>query len=341
MSMKAYTAFVLLPLLVLGVTLSPTAGADRPGGGVVIKVDGDQIDFLVGKELVTRYHKGPKVAKPYGWPVHGAGGVALTRAWPMEEAVPGGSKDHVHQKSLWFCHGDVIPEGLPLTSKIKGVEGVDFWSEAKGHGRIVCTKVEPPALAPDHGRVTTANDWVTADGKKVLGETRDITLHDYGTARLFVFDIDLLAGEMPVTFGDTKEGAFGVRVNDAIREKGGKGKLENADGKTGMAACWGHLSDWCDYSGPIDGKVAGLAIFDDPGNPYQACWHARDYGLMAANPFGRAKSGFPAMKGRTDLVKLDKGQHLKLRYGLLLHPGDAKEGKVAEYYKKFVEMKKH
>ncbi len=60
---------------------------------------------------------------------------------------------------------------------------------------------------------------------------------------------------------------------------------------------------------------------------------------MAANPFGRAKSGFPDMKDRSDLVKLAKGEHLKLRYGLLVHPGDAKEGKVGEFYDRFVKMK--
>jgi hypothetical protein len=60
---------------------------------------------------------------------------------------------------------------------------------------------------------------------------------------------------------------------------------------------------------------------------------------MAANPFGRAKSGFPAMKGKPDLVRLAKGEHLKLRYGLLIHPGDAREGKVAEYYEQFAREK--
>ena len=81
-------------------------------------------------------------------------------------------------------------------------------------------------------------------------------------------------------------------------------------------------------------------MLDDPKNPYPACWHVRGYGLMAANPFGRQKSGFPAMKGRTDLVKLPKGEHLKLRYGLLLHAGDAREGRVNEYFDKFVGLKK-
>jgi hypothetical protein len=39
------------------------------------------------------------------------------------------------------------------------------------------------------------------------------------------------------------------------------------------------------------------------------------------------------------LVKLAKGEHLKLRYGLLLHSGDAKDGKVAEYFQRFSKLK--
>jgi hypothetical protein len=305
---------------------------------VIITVDSSQIEFRADKNLITRYHKAAEVAKPYLWPVHGPHGALLTRGWPMEEAPAGGSKDHVHQKSVWFCHGDVIPEGLELKHKIKGVEGVDFWSEAKGHGIIRCTAAEMPRQSKDHSEVVTRNDWLTADGTKILDEQRTISVYDFGPARLFVFDIDLRATAAPITFGDTKEGSFGVRVNDLIREQKGKGKLENADGKVGENQCWGQLSAWCDYSGPIEGRTVGIAILDDPANPYRACWHSRGYGLMAANPFGRGKSGFPAMRSKTDLVKLAKGEHLKLRYGLLLHPGDAKEGKVAEYFDRFVKL---
>src|SRR5262249_34948953 len=144
----------------------------------------------------------------------------------------------------------------------------------------------------------------------------------------------------PLTFEDTKEGAMGVRVADAIRaDKNGKGKIENAEGKVGEKECWGQLSKWCDYSGPIDGKTVGVAVLDDPKNPHPACWHVRGYCLMAPIPFGGAKSRCPAVKGRTDLVRLDRGQHLRLRYGLLLHTGDAREGQVAEHFERFVKLR--
>ena len=115
--------------------------------------------------------------------------------------------------------------------------------------------------------------------------------------------------------------------------------MENAEGKQTEASCWGRKSGWCDYSGPVDGHNVGLTILDDPTNPHPAHWHARGYGLMGANPFGRGKAGFPDTKGRTDLVKIPQGEHLKLRYGILLHSGDAKTGKVAERYAEFVKLK--
>jgi hypothetical protein len=336
--MMEYRRNLLRLAVVVSVMAMPLAAAGP--GRLTIKVDPQQVDFLSGGELVTRYHKAPDAAKPFFWPLIGPRGVPLTRAWPMDKAAAGGSTDHVHQKSVWFTHGDVILEGLEISKKTKGVAGVDFWSEGPSRGVIVCTAVDPPELTADRAHLLTRNEWRTADGKKVLDEARAIDFHDYGDARLLVVEIDLFASAGPVIFGDTKEGSFGVRVNDEIRAGRGAGKIENADGKVGEKACWGQKSGWCDYSGTIDGKTAGIAVLDDPKNPYPACWHVRGYGLMAANPFGRGKSGFPAMKGRTDLVKLLKGEHLKLRYGILLHNGDAHEGKVAEYFERFVGLRK-
>jgi hypothetical protein len=287
------------------------------------------LDLYIGDELVTRYHTAG-YAKPIFWPLNAPGGIPLTRNYPPPE---GQAKDHPHQKSAWFCHGDVIPEGIELKDKIKGVEGVDFWSEAKGHGKIVRAHVT--VSLP----LRTKNEWQTAEGQKIMDETRAILLYDLGKARLIVVNIDLHASVCPITFGDTKEGSFGIRINDVINAAKGKGKIQNADGKIGEKECWGQRSAWCDYSGPIDGKVVGLAIFDDPKN-IPACWHVRGYGLMAANPFGRAKHAeFPGVKGNNDLVRLKKGEHLQLRYGMLLHTGDAISGEVAEHFKRFVDLR--
>ncbi len=320
-------------LCIIFLAVVPAANAQQ-----TVKKEGDGYAFRIGDELVTIYQY-KNLSKPILFPVNAPGGVPLTRNYPPPE---GQAKDHPHQKSAWFCHGDVIPEGIELKSKVKNVIGVDFWAESTGHGNIVPVKVQ---LA-DNSLVVN-NEWRTAEGQKIMDESTSIRLYDLGKARLIVYNIDLNASVCPITFGDTKEGAFGIRINDVINaevaKKGkpaGKGRIQNADGKIGEKDCWGQRSAWCDYSGPIDGKVVGLAIFDDPKNPYPACWHVRGYGLMTANPFGREKhAAFPAMKGNNELVRLKKGDHLQLRYGMLLHAGDAVSGQVAEGYQRFVQLR--
>ena len=327
MNLKHHGWIVALAFL----ALAPVVNSQQP---VKIKQDKDAFEFYIGNDLVTRYHTAG-FAKPIFWPVNAPGGVPLTRNYPPPE---GQAKDHPHQKSAWFCHGDVIPEGIDIKSKIKGVAGVDFWSEAKGHGQIQCKSV---AEIVGDTKIMTENEWRTAEGQKIMDEARTIRLYDLGKARLIVVNIDLHASVCPITFGDTKEGSFGIRINDVINAgKTGKGKIQNAEGKIGEKDCWGQISAWCDYSGPIDGKEVGLAIFADPKNAYPSVWHVRGYGLMAANPFGRYKHAqFPAMKGNDKLVRLDKGQHLQLRYGMLLHSGDAVSGEVAQAYQRFVELR--
>jgi hypothetical protein len=314
--------------------------AQTPGTAAV-KVDKDHIDFFVGKALVTRYHVKDDLPRPFFWPLKTVDGTETTRAWPMAAALPieGKKTDHPHQRSAWFTYGDVIPEGMELKTKLKGIEGVDFWSEAKGHGKIVCTKIEEPKTTKNRTSVTTHNEWRTTEGDKIMDEKRTIHFYSFGGAYLIVLDIDLYASVCPITFGDTKEGAMAIRIHPEITVKPGKGKMQNAEGKINEAECWGHKSAWCDYSGKMGGDVVGVAILDDPANPQAACWHARDYGLMAANPFGRDKARFPGVKGNKDRVRLAKGEHLHLRYGLLVHTGDAVQGHVAEFFDRFVKLR--
>ena len=316
-----------------------------PAGETITKT-AEEIEFRAGTEVAARYkfagtvqvEKGTDtkpLAKPYFWPIVAPGGTPVTRAWPMARGTAGETTDHFHQKSVWFCHGDVIPtdKTLKVKSADKRVHGVDFWAEGGNHGRIVCVKVDEPK----ENSVTTANEWQAADGELILTETRTITFHALPAGYLFVLDIDLAASAGGVTFGDTKEGAMGVRVPDGVALAKGNGTVVSSDGTTVKAGTtktlpvWGKPADWHDYSS----DKGGIAVFDHPTNAHRANWHTRDYGLMAANPFGRGDSGFPAVKGRSDVVKLAAGEHLKLTYGVYAHTGDAAGGKVAEAFAGF------
>src|SRR5262249_22344992 len=108
-SMNRHILWILVALL----GLVPAAHAQ--GGKVQIKKAKAALDFYMGEELVTRYLTGEDRPKPIFWPVNAPGGVPLTRSWPQEKAQPGEATDHPHQQSAWFCHGDIIPEGIELT----------------------------------------------------------------------------------------------------------------------------------------------------------------------------------------------------------------------------------
>src|SRR5438067_12928189 len=128
------------PIFCLLAGLSAVIASAGEPSPVKIKISESTVEFSIGDEIVTRYHNGPDVAKPYLWPLNAPGGIPTTRGWPMQKGLKNETADHVHQKSAWFCHGDVIPEGLELKERSadKNVKGVDFWSEGKGHGTIVC-----------------------------------------------------------------------------------------------------------------------------------------------------------------------------------------------------------
>ncbi|MDW7995299.1 MAG: PmoA family protein [Gemmatales bacterium] len=324
------------------------AWAQSPGlvsQPVRISEEKDPFRLLVKRgdgSLLTAYYLDSQFPKPFLYPLTGPGGVEMTRAYPMISDRPGETRDHPHQRSVWFTYGDVIPEGIELKQRPKGVAGVDFWAETPLSGRIVCEQI---LLRQDgeSGRpavIRTRNSWQTADGRKILDEIRTLQVFDLGQGEsLLVFDFLLQATECDITFGDTKEGAFGVRVADSMTERAKKGGvLTNADGKRTMAQCWGRRSAWCGYSGPVGERIVGLTLMDHPKNPSPACWHARDYGLLAANPFGRQRSGFPDVQGQSDLIRLKKGETLRWRYGLLVHDGDSRQGRVAERYTLFTQL---
>jgi hypothetical protein len=150
----------------------------------------------------------------------------------------------------------------------------------------------------------------------------------------FDFDSTVTAGDKEVTFGDTKEGSCGVRVAGTVKVDAKQGgRIVNSNGETDKEA-WGKQAAWCDYYGPVDGKVVGIAIMNHPTSfRYPTYWHVRTYGLFTANPFGlhdftRADRGAGAHT-------LQPGESFTLRYRILVHKGDTQQGKVAEAFRTY------
>jgi hypothetical protein len=276
---------------------------DKDDAGVTVLVDG---------KLFTKYLI-KSGAKPILWPVVGPTGQEMTRAYPLREGNPDEKKDHVHQRSFWFTHGNV--------------NGVSFWDEMPKHGDILhreFSKVE----GGSHATIVTKNDWVGPDGKRICEDERTLVFEADDESRWIDFDVTVKAPDGPVTFGDTKEGSFGVRTAGTLDvDKKLGGKIVNSEGLTDAAA-WGKPAAWVDYHGPIQNETLGIAILNHPSSlRYPTHWHVRTYGLFAANPFGL--HDFYGSKEKDGTYTIEKGQSFVLRYRVILHKGDEKEGRIA------------
>ncbi|RYD29799.1 MAG: hypothetical protein EOP86_21065, partial [Verrucomicrobiaceae bacterium] len=265
--------------------------------------------------------------KPVLFPVVGPGGFLITRQWPILPKAPGEETDHPHHRGLWFSHG--------------AVNGVDFWSEAPGAGKIVVRGLPEIVPGGPDGSVTlkTKEAWEKTPGQPVLHSATVIRLGADGGDRYLDYTITLNADQGEVLLGDTKEGTMAIRVNPLLNLKGevAKGSAVNSAGNENLTA-WGKHAHWVDYWAPTPSGVIGLACFDSPSNLRSpTTWHARDYGLIAANPFG-LHDFEKAPKGTGDHT-IKKGESLTLRYRWLFHTGDAKTAKIAERWKTWAESK--
>ena len=97
----------------------------------------------------------------------------------------------------------------------------------------------------------------------------------------------------------------------------GNGTIRDSQGRKNGDEVWGNSADWCDYSGTMAGQRVGMTLFCHPKKFRPSWFHARDYGLLEANPFGREAFG----KGAKSSVVIKPGEKLRLRYGVLLHSG--------------------
>jgi hypothetical protein len=285
-----------------------------------VRFDRDLISVNVDGKPFTVFHYGAESGKPYLAPIRSASGKIVTRRFPMESAA-GDSTDHLHHTGLWFSYDDV--------------NGVKFWENDPSYqhpnqGRIVVRTADYQD-GDRSGILTAALEWRDPSGKVLMVENRKMIFHSDPKLRIIDFEIALTAAE-DLTFGDTKEGAFAIRLAETLTERKG-GRMVNADGQAGMAQVWGKRSDWVDYAGEVEGEKLGVAILDHPQNPrHPTYWHARDYGLFALNPFG-AHAFDPAQP--ESHWQLPKGKQLIFRWRVIVHPGDAESARIAELYKEY------
>ena len=308
-------------LQALSALLALSAAGPCLGAHFDVKQDAQGVTVHVDGKLMTRYLV-KSGAKPILWPLVGPTGKEMTRGYPMRDALPTERSDHPHQRSFWFTHGNV--------------NGIDFWSEMKNHGEIVHREFVRVA-GGKQAVIVTRNDWMGPDGKRVCEDQRSFTFDANDRARWIDCDLVVQAADGPVTFGDTKEGSFGVRVAGTMKVTAKLGgKIVNSEGQTDEAA-WGKRAPWVDYYGPVDNEILGIAIMNHPTSfRYPTYWHVRTYGLFTANVFG--VRDFTGDKNADGSYTLPAGESIRFRFRVLLHVGDEKQGKVAESFQDYAKL---
>lgn len=317
-------ARVLLPLLIVAFCQRAPC-AELP---VTLNRHGEHIVVLVGGRPFTVFHFDPAVAKPYLSPLRSAQGTIVTRSFPMVKNVSGEDHNEPHQRAMYFAHGDI--------------NGFDFWGEAafrswsrhpvSKFGRTVFRKLDEMRGGPESGVVRAEFDLVTPLGQAIASEIQGYIFQGDQRTRIIDCEFVIRADHGPVRLGDTKEGTFAIRLVKALDSP--PGHMVNSNGATGEKGVWGKRADWMDDYGNVAGEEVGVAIFDSPQNlRHPTYWHARHYGLLAANPFGLKE--FTHHRRRDGSYMISPGGSLTLRYRVFIHHGDFLAAGVAEAYRQY------
>lgn len=322
----------LLTVLIF-VMVSMTANA-QAGFSIVEKKDQKQVDILFNGKLLTAYCYYDSSRKPVLFPVNTVDGITVTRSYPFRN-VPGERTDHPHHTGIWFNY--------------ESVNGLDFWNNSTAipvekrnqYGTIKHQKIISKKTNGNTASLVTTSIWVRPDGKILLNEETHFNFAVKGNDFIIDRIATLTAADTTVIFRDVKDGMIAIRVarelempaKDKTSFVDDKGNITNvppsgADvtgmyyGSTGLKgdSVWGSKGTWVMLTGKKDGKNITIAMFDHPKNVgYPTYWHARGYGLFAANPLGRKVFS----NGKEELnFSLAPKQSTTFRYRIVIHSGD-------------------
>ena len=257
----------------------------------------DHLVITHADELLATYvFHDNQILRPYFAHVHAPGGIQVTRNQPPIEGTDSIDHPKVHP-GIWLAFGDL--------------GGGDFW---RSRDRVLHEAfVEQPNGSPGKGSFAVRNRYERLDGTTVCHELGRYTFLVRPSGYLLMWD-STFSADKEFSFGDQEEMGLGVRVASPITVKAG-GAMLDSEGRVGPQQIWGKTANWCDYDGVIDGRHVGVSLMADPANFRPSWLHARDYGLLVANPFGRkALTG-----GEPSQVVVRPGETFRLRYGVLLH----------------------
>ena len=343
----AMLSVFLAPMILSG------APPDANGSGVqvLVKEPDRRVDVAIGGQPFTSYIWPTTLKKPVLYPIRTAKGTLVTRGFPLDPR-PGERVDHPHHVGLWFNYGNV--------------DGYDFWNNSDAieptnrskMGTIVHRAVTAAKGGPEEGVLDTDSDWVAADGTVLLKEHTKYVFRGTTTTRTIDRITALTAGTKRVPLPDNKEGVLGLRVArwleqpsksadvfldanlkpaaKAVNNDGVTGNYIGSDGKTGDAV-WSTRGPWTMLQGTTSGEAVTIAMLDHPDNPgFPTYWHARGYGLFAANNLGQKVFDPKQEEAKRTIAP---GASMTFRHRVMIIDGTPDAAQMTAEQKKFAAQK--
>ena len=293
-----------------------------------------KIDVYVGKGLFTSFLYPDSLEKPVLYPVYDAAGVMVTRGFPLHPKA-GEPTDHPHHVGIWFNY--------------ENVNGLDFWNNSYAipkdkknlYGWIKTDRILE-SVNGTTGKLVYHANWINQNKEILLDETTRLQFSGSGDERI-IDRFTTLKAVKDVDFKDAKDGLLGLRLAHELQipatedqkftddkgnvtvVKGGTDRIANgtyltSEGKQGNEA-WSTRGKWCKVYGKIGSDSVSIVIIDHPKNPnYPTFWHARGYGLFAANPLG--EKIFTNGKSAKNL-HLNVGEKVTFRYRIVIKNGSS------------------
>lgn len=337
-------------LLILTITTT-SAQKKKDGFRFIDHIDKKQIDLEYNGKVMTSYCYYDSLMKPILFPLNTVSGVTVTRGFPIDPR-PGERVDHPHHTGMWLNY--------------ESVNGLDFWNNSSAipynlrskYGSIVHDGLVKTEFDDKRALLEVTARWVNKKGEVLLRETTRYNFSITDTDFIIDRTTTLTAIDNEVVFKDIKDGFLGIRVARELEHpstepetfldahgnptrvpvadnKGVTGEYLSSEGLKGNDV-WGTRGRWVRLKGRKDGKQVSIIIIDHPKNAgYPTYWHARGYGLFAANPLGQEIFS----KGKEKLnLSLKAGESTTFRYRVLLHDGELLTGdeinKLAKQFSK-------
>jgi len=298
----------------------------------LVRANANTVDIFIGGKPFTSFLFPDTLEKPVLYPVYAANGKAVTRGFPLKPQ-PGDPTDHPHHIGIWL--------------NFENLNGLDFWnnsyaipaSKKSQYGWIKTDRILQTTNGTT-GILRYHANWTNQQNSILAEETTRFTFSGNNHQRI-IDRITTITADTTLLFTDAKDGLLGFRLAHALQiptdkdqkftddkgnitiVKAGTDKIANGNyvssqGKYGDSV-WSTRGKWCKVFGKMDADSVSIVIIDHPLNPnYPTFWHARGYGLFAANPLGEKifTNGSSAKN-----LQLKKGESVTFRYRIVIDEG--------------------